>query len=58
MTASPQPCRDEIIQDAADLAAMAETLGRSADYRVLRRLAPRTEFAVTNGQTNQDRDPA
>jgi DNA polymerase-3 subunit epsilon len=53
MTASPQPYRDEIIQDAADLATMAETLGRSADYRVLRRLVPRTEFAVTNGQTTK-----
>ncbi|MFG3593149.1 3'-5' exonuclease [Bradyrhizobium sp. RDI18] len=53
MTASPQPYRDEIIQDAADLAAMAEALGRSADYRVLRRLVPRTEFAMTNGQTTK-----
>ncbi|WP_409363084.1 3'-5' exonuclease [Bradyrhizobium lablabi] len=41
------------MQDAANLAAMAETLGRSADYRVLRRLVPRTEFAVTNGQTTK-----
>jgi DNA polymerase III subunit epsilon len=53
MTASTQPYRDEIIQDAADLAAMAEALGRSADYRVLRRLLPRTEFALTNGQTTK-----
>lgn len=53
MTASTQPYRDEIIQDAADLAAMAEALGRSTDYRVLRRLVPRTAFAVTNGQTTK-----
>ncbi|KRR25270.1 DNA polymerase III subunit epsilon [Bradyrhizobium lablabi] len=52
MTASPQPYRDEIVQ-APDLAAMAEALGRSADYRVLRRLVPRAEFAVTNGQTTK-----
>jgi DNA polymerase-3 subunit epsilon len=53
MTSAPQPYRDEIIQDAADLAAMAEALGRSADFRVLRRLVPRTEFAVTNGQATK-----
>lgn len=32
---------------------MAEALGRSADYRVLRRLVPRTEFASTNGQATK-----
>jgi DNA polymerase III subunit epsilon len=53
MTTSTQPYRDEIIQDAANLAAMAEALGRSADYRVLRRLVPRTEFAVTDGRTTK-----
>jgi DNA polymerase III epsilon subunit-like protein len=31
-------------------AAMAETLGKSPDYRVLRRLVPRTEFASSEGQ--------
>ncbi|KZD23501.1 DNA polymerase III subunit epsilon [Tardiphaga robiniae] len=29
---------------------MADTLARSTDYRVLRRLIPRTEFAPANGQ--------
>jgi DNA polymerase-3 subunit epsilon len=53
MTASPQPLRDGIFQDATDLAAMAEALGRSADYRVLRRLVPRTEFASTSGQATK-----
>ena len=32
---------------------MAEALSRSADYRVLRRLVPRTEFAPTNGQATK-----
>jgi DNA polymerase-3 subunit epsilon len=35
------------------LAAMAETLARSPDYRVLRRLRPRTEFASSEGQTTK-----
>jgi len=38
-----------MFQDA-NLAAMAEALGRSADYRVLRRLVPRTLPASTVGQ--------
>lgn len=33
-----------------NLAAMAETLGKSSDCRVLRRLVPRTEFAPLEGQ--------
>ena len=33
-----------------NLADMAATLARSPDYRVLRRLIPRTEFAASNGQ--------
>jgi DNA polymerase-3 subunit epsilon len=36
-----------------DLAAMAEILARSPDYRVLRRLVPRTEFALCEGQTTK-----
>ena len=36
--------------DELDLAAIAETLARSPDYRVLRRLTPRTEFASCEGQ--------
>jgi DNA polymerase-3 subunit epsilon len=35
------------------LAAMAETLGKSSDYRVLRRLVPRTEFASSEGQATK-----
>ncbi|WP_375778022.1 3'-5' exonuclease [Bradyrhizobium sp. ma5] len=38
-------CHDDI-----SLAAMAEALGRSTDYRVLRRLVPRTTFAPAIGQ--------
>jgi DNA polymerase III subunit epsilon len=34
----------------ADLAAMAETLSKSPNYRVLRRLAPRKELTPCNGQ--------
>jgi DNA polymerase-3 subunit epsilon len=39
-----------MLQDAPDLAAMAEALSRSSDYRVLRRLVPRTKAALSNGQ--------
>jgi DNA polymerase-3 subunit epsilon len=35
------------------LAAMAEQLAKSADYRVLRRLLPRTTFASSDGQTTK-----
>jgi DNA polymerase-3 subunit epsilon len=41
---------DLSLQDDPSLAAMADTLARSTDYRVLRRLIPRTEFAPANGQ--------
>ena len=41
---------DLSLQDDPGLAAMADTLARSTDYRVLRRLIPRTEFAPANGQ--------
>ncbi|WPO42765.1 3'-5' exonuclease [Tardiphaga sp. 42S5] len=41
---------DLSLQDNPSLAAMADTLARSTDYRVLRRLIPRTEFAPANGQ--------
>jgi DNA polymerase-3 subunit epsilon len=36
-----------------DLAAMAETLAKSPDYRVLRRLIPRTEFTPCQGQATK-----
>jgi DNA polymerase III subunit epsilon len=36
--------------DEIDLAAIAETLARSPDYRVLRRLTPRKEFVSCEGQ--------
>ncbi|WP_244628376.1 3'-5' exonuclease [Tardiphaga robiniae] len=41
---------DLSLQDDPGLAAMADTLARSTDYRVLRRLIPRTEFAPANGR--------
>jgi DNA polymerase-3 subunit epsilon len=37
-------------QNALSLATMADLLAKSDDYRVLRRLVPRTEFAPANGQ--------
>ena len=39
-----------MLQDTTDLAAMAETLSRSPDYRVLRRLVPRPAAQPTIGQ--------
>ena len=41
---------DPMPSEEINLAAMAETLAKSGDYRVLRRLAPRTEFASCEGQ--------
>ncbi|MGY3117347.1 DNA polymerase-3 subunit epsilon [Bradyrhizobium sp. S3.14.4] len=39
-----------MFQDASDLAAMAETLSQSTDYRVLRRLVPRPSSIPARGQ--------
>jgi hypothetical protein len=44
---------DPMSSDEIDLAAIAETLAKSPDYRVLRRLAPRTEFASCQGQVSK-----
>lgn len=41
---------DPMSPDEISLATMAETLAKSSDYRVLRRLIPRTEFASYVGQ--------
>src|SRR6266852_7689607 len=41
---------DPMLPEEINLAAMAETLGKSPDYRVLRRLVPRTEFTSCEGQ--------
>jgi DNA polymerase-3 subunit epsilon len=38
-----------MLQDGPSLAAMADALAKSTDYRVLRRLVPRTEFAPASG---------
>ena len=40
-----------MFQDNASLAAMAEALSRSTDYRVLRRLVPRTTFTSSVGES-------
>jgi DNA polymerase-3 subunit epsilon len=40
----------KMMSDSSDLAAIAEILGRSSDYRVLRRLAPREQYATNEGQ--------
>jgi DNA polymerase III subunit epsilon len=39
-----------MFQDASDLAAMAEVLGQSSEYRVLRRLVPRPTSMPASGQ--------
>lgn len=44
---------DPIPSDRADLAMMAEALAKSPDYRVLRRLVPRTEFTSSAGQATK-----
>ena len=38
-----------MFQDTPSLAAMGEALSKSADYRVLRRLVPRTTFTPSVG---------
>jgi DNA polymerase-3 subunit epsilon len=43
--------RDCMFDTAMTLAAMAESLAKSGDYRILRRLVPRSEFAQPDGQT-------
>src|SRR6266852_1895238 len=44
---------DPMLPEEINLAAMAETLGKSPDYRVLRRLIPRTEFASSEGKATK-----
>jgi DNA polymerase-3 subunit epsilon len=44
---------DPMSPEELNLAAMAETLAKSPDYRVLRRLTPRTEFASSDGQVTK-----
>jgi DNA polymerase-3 subunit epsilon len=39
-----------MFHDSSSLTAMAETLTNSGDYRVLRRLVPRTDFTPADGQ--------
>src|SRR6516162_1635536 len=41
--------KESMLENDQTLAAMAEALGRSADYRVLRRLIPRTSFTPSTG---------
>jgi DNA polymerase III subunit epsilon len=49
----PEGRKDSMLENDLTLAAMAEALARSADYRVLRRLLPRTTFAPSGGQTTK-----
>jgi DNA polymerase III subunit epsilon len=44
---------EPMLPEEVDLDAMAETLAKSPDYRVLRRLTPRTKFASSEGQTTK-----
>lgn len=39
-----------MFQDTVSLAAMADTLAKSEDYRVLRRLVPRSPYLPSIGQ--------
>jgi len=50
MDALTQPLRDGHTLDPADLAAMANALAQSADYRVLRRLVARPTYTPASGQ--------
>ncbi|WP_061849777.1 3'-5' exonuclease [Bradyrhizobium sp. DOA1] len=50
MDALTQPLRDGHTLDPGDLAAMADALAQSADYRVLRRLIPRSPYTPAAGQ--------
>jgi len=47
MDALTQPLREEHTLDQVDLAAMAEALSRSPDYRILRRLVARPTYIPT-----------
>jgi DNA polymerase-3 subunit epsilon len=49
----PDRSVDPMPRDEINLAAMAEMLAKSPDYRVLRRLVPRTEFASCEGQATK-----
>src|ERR1700692_731397 len=42
-----------MLQDDHNLAAMAEALVNSGDYRVLRRMMPRTTFVPSDGQVSK-----
>lgn len=44
---------DPMLPEEVTLAEMAETLAKSQDYRVLRRLVPRTDFASYEGLTTR-----
>ncbi|MET3989518.1 DNA polymerase-3 subunit epsilon [Bradyrhizobium sp. S3.9.2] len=50
MDALTQPLREEHTVDQVDLAAMAEALSRSPDYRILRRLVARPTYIPTAEQ--------
>jgi DNA polymerase-3 subunit epsilon len=47
----PEDHNNPMLESDLTLAAMAEALARSDDYRVLRRLVPRSSFWPSNGQT-------
>lgn len=49
----PQSSRAKMFQDTTDLAAMAEALARSPDYRILRRLVARPTYVPTLGQEDR-----
>ena len=52
-TAVPEDENDQMSENALSLTAMAEALARSGDYRVLRRLIPRTAITPSIGQATK-----
>jgi hypothetical protein len=48
---TPGGSKEAMLENDQTLSAMAERLARSADYRVLRRLVPRTSFTLSSGPT-------
>jgi DNA polymerase-3 subunit epsilon len=48
-----EPAAAPLVAQASDPEAMAQALAQHPDFRVLRRLVPRTDYGPVNGQTTQ-----
>jgi hypothetical protein len=53
LDSGPEDENDQMSENALSLTAMAEALARSGDYRVLRRLVPRTAITSSIGQASK-----